>query len=151
MPDSGKNNTQEIALGIVHHRPSGLILIGAVSDKALGNGFHPVGPLSFAGGGIEAGEWPSQTAEREVLEETGLVVRAIHYLGSRRREDVSRTVHYVVCVPVLAIDTSRIIVPPQAGEDIKSFSWVAPLYLLNSIPNLYPGVVEYLSTYQNRK
>ncbi|WP_246486199.1 NUDIX domain-containing protein [Kribbella qitaiheensis] len=46
------------------------------------------GEWCLPGGGMDAGERPAETAEREVLEETGLVVRATELLGVYSNPDV---------------------------------------------------------------
>jgi 8-oxo-dGTP pyrophosphatase MutT (NUDIX family) len=46
------------------------------------------GEWCLPGGGMDAGERPAETAVREVLEETGLVVRATELLGVYSNPDV---------------------------------------------------------------
>jgi 8-oxo-dGTP pyrophosphatase MutT (NUDIX family) len=46
------------------------------------------GEWCMPGGGMDAGERPAETAEREVLEETGLVVRVTELLGVYSNPDV---------------------------------------------------------------
>ena len=52
--------------------------------------FHTAYPWGLPGGWIERGEDPAQTAEREILEETGLRVRAVQPLIVQRGTTWSR-------------------------------------------------------------
>lgn len=70
---------------LVGHRP--LILVGAVviiRDRSgrflLQQRLHPYGKWSFPGGLMELGESTEDTARREVLEETGLVLGELEFI-----------------------------------------------------------------------
>ena len=76
------------------------------------------------GGAVEAGETLAEAAEREVREETGVVVRArgpVHAFDAIvRREDGAVEHHYVV-IDLIADYASG---EPVAGDDALEAAWV---------------------------
>ncbi len=53
---------------------------------------HPSRGLEFPGGKVEDGEGPVEAAKREVFEETGGVVKDVHYIGQYRVRGKQETV-----------------------------------------------------------
>lgn len=67
------------------------------------------GKWAFPGGHVEEGENPVDTAVRETLEETGLVVRPLKWDGVRydlhtRFESLDNRDHYTFYIPVVPVD-----------------------------------------------
>jgi 8-oxo-dGTP pyrophosphatase MutT (NUDIX family) len=58
------------------------------ADRLLLTRRSDSGEWCMPGGGMDAGERPAETAEREVLEETGLVVRVTELLGVYCNPDI---------------------------------------------------------------
>lgn len=56
-------------------------------------------PWTFPGGAAEAGETPQETAVRECLEETGLLVVAGNIIGDRIHPKTGRHMFYVAAKP----------------------------------------------------
>jgi 8-oxo-dGTP pyrophosphatase MutT (NUDIX family) len=139
---------KEIALAIPRDPVTGLIMIGVLSMAAKLNGFGIIqSEYSFAGGLIDPEDENAEAAAvREAYEESGVLTSAVIYLGQRRRPDVKKVVHYVLCEPVLRVDTSQVI-HTQPGEDIESFIWVPKDFILTQVPNLYQGVADYLKNH----
>ena len=58
---------------------------------------HPMAGCQLVKGTIEAGETISHAAERELLEESGIVGAAIDYLGAAQMTEPEQEWHFVVC------------------------------------------------------
>ncbi len=114
-------------VGAVVHDSKGRLLL-------IRRGHEPSkGKWSLPGGRIEAGETPAQAVEREVFEETGLVVRAGEPVG-RVRIPAGAVVYDVVDLAcALAADAE-----PVAGDDADAvtFADAATLYALPCTPDL---------------
>ena len=77
--------------------------------------------ISFPKGHVEAGETESQTAEREVLEETGLHVRVDRRFRAENRYNIRPDIQKLVVMFAALTDETRI--TPQPEEIAEAF-WV---------------------------
>jgi len=85
-----------------------------------------LGEWSIPGGMLELGETLREGAEREALEETGLVVRATELLGVFDRvvpDSEGRIVYHYVLIDFLC---ERISGELQAGADAADAQWLTP-------------------------
>ena len=115
--------------------------VGAVVHDARGRlllirrGHEPSrGRWSLPGGRVEAGESAAEAVEREVLEETGLLVRAGEPVG-RVRIPAGAVVYDVVDLACTLVDTDA---EPTAGDDADAvtFADAAALEALPCTPDL---------------
>lgn len=83
------------------------------------------GMLGFPGGFIDAGESAEVALEREVMEETGLKIEGIQYLGGFPNSYPYAGVTYPVLDLFFRASTPGGTARPQAGE-IESISWMRP-------------------------
>lgn len=91
-----------------------------------------LGEWSIPGGMLEVGETLRYAAERETLEETGLVVRAIELLGVFERvvpDDQKRTIYHYVLIDFLC---QKISGEAQASGDAADACW----FTLNEVEQL---------------
>ena len=99
-------------------------------------------PWVLPGGKIEPGEGPGEAAAREVLEETGLTVRAVRILGQRVHPDTETHLTYVAC-DVLA-GTARV----ADANEVEAVEWVPVGDLGGYVPHGFFEPVEvYLGRY----
>lgn len=110
--------------------------VGAVVHDAHGRlllirrGHEPgKGRWSLPGGRVEAGESAAEAVEREVLEETGLVVRAGEPVG-RVRIPAGAVVYDVVDLACTLVDGDA---EPTAGDDADAVTF-ADAAALDSLP-----------------
>ena len=85
-----------------------------------------LGEWSIPGGMLELGETLREGAEREALEETGLVVRATELLGVFDRvvpDDEGRIVYHYVLIDFLCERSSGEL---RAGADAADAKWFTP-------------------------
>jgi 8-oxo-dGTP diphosphatase len=91
------------------------------------------------GGKVEPGECPDEAAVREVLEETGLTVRAVRILGERIHPDTGAHLVYMACEVIAG--KARV---ASAGE-LDAVEWVPVGNLGGYVPNgFYEPVEVYL-------
>ena len=76
--------------------------------------------ISFPKGHIEAGELESQTAEREVFEETGIRVRVDRRYRAENRYNIRSDIQKLVVI-FAAVTTQREIIPQP--EEIAEANW----------------------------
>ncbi len=90
-----------------------------------------LGEWSIPGGMLELGETLRQGAEREALEETGLIVRATELLGVFDRvvpDQDGKIVYHYVLIDFLC---ERISGELQAGADAADAQWFTPEEVAN--------------------
>ncbi|MGW0920131.1 NUDIX hydrolase [Streptomyces sp. NPDC002755] len=92
----------------------------------------------FPAGGVEEGETAEEAAVRETLEETGLTVRVVKYLGDRVHPKSGKFMAYTACEVVSGTAT-------VADEDeLDQVAWVRH----EEIPALVPyGLYELVQAY----
>lgn len=84
------------------------------------------GLWAIPGGRIEIGESLQEAAEREILEETGVIIQAgdpIHTMDIIVRDESERVKYHYVIVDLLADYVSG---EPRAGDDARDVAWVGP-------------------------
>jgi ADP-ribose pyrophosphatase len=83
------------------------------------------GLWAIPGGSVELGETLQVAAEREVLEETGLRVKAgdvVHTFDGIQRDDFGRVKYHYVIVDLLA-EALNPLQPLHASDDVKDARW----------------------------
>jgi len=110
----------------------GAIIIEAGRVLLIKRGKAPLlGEWSIPGGMLEVGETLRQGAEREALEETGLVVRATELLGVFERvvpDDEKRTIYHYVLIDFLCTRMSGEV---KASGDAAAAHWFTPEEVLD--------------------
>ncbi len=82
----------------------------------------------FPAGGVEDGETAEQAAVRETLEETGLTVKAVRYLGDRVHPKSGKFMAYTACEVVSGTATVA------DDDELDQVAWVRH----EEIPSLVP-------------
>jgi 8-oxo-dGTP diphosphatase len=131
----------EVAVGAVVVSAGHLLLIERGRPPA-------VGEWSIPGGRVEPGETLQAAVEREVREETGLVVSCGPFLGWVER--ISPEFHFVIMDFLAAPNhLSEAVLPPlRAGDDAAKAAWV-PLTHLDTLP-LVAGLRDFLRDHSIR-
>lgn len=84
------------------------------------------GLWAIPGGRVELGESLQEAAEREIMEETGLIIRArrpVYTFDAILRDDAGRVRFHYVIVDLLADYVAGEL---HAGDDAREARWVAP-------------------------
>lgn len=84
------------------------------------------GLWAIPGGSVELGETLQEAAEREILEETGLIIRAgkpIYSFDFIERDNAGRIRFHFVIVDVIADYVSG---APKADDDALEARWISP-------------------------
>ena len=113
------------------------VAVGAIvfkDDKVLlvRRGKPPAEDLwAIPGGRVEIGETLQQAAEREILEETGIIIRALEPVFTfdviDRDVDGRARFHYVI----VDLTADYIRGDPRAGDDASAACWVSPHELVH--------------------
>lgn len=82
----------------------------------------------FPAGAVEPGETPTDAAERETLEETGLTVRGDRLLGSRVHPATGRAMTYTLCAAVAG--EAKV----ADDEELDAVAWVGLAELADLVP-----------------
>jgi 8-oxo-dGTP diphosphatase len=77
---------------------------------------------------------------REVAEETGLVVAAVHHFGARVHPATGRTIIYIGCVPSGSTDVHL-----GAPHDLAEVRWLTLTEAAQLLPTMFPPVRAYLA------
>lgn len=109
----------QLAVGAVVRRGSAVLLVQRATPPNIGQWAIP-------GGKVRPGETLQQAAEREIAEETGVIIRAgdavFCFDAIEREADGSLRYHYVI-VDLLA---EYVCGEPQAADDALDAAWVEP-------------------------
>ena len=93
----------------------------------------------FPAGAIEDGESPEEAAVRETLEETGLTVEEVKFLGERVHPKSGRLMSYTACEVLSGIAHVADL------EELSAVAWVAHGEIPEYVPyGLFGPVQEYL-------
>ena len=105
----------------------GAIVINDGKVLLVKRGIEPSkGLWAIPGGSAELGETLQETAEREIMEETGLVIRAgnpIYTFDFIERDDAGRIRFHCAIVDVIADYVSG---TPNAADDALEARWISP-------------------------
>lgn len=107
-----------------------------------------VPPYGFCTGKIEDGEIPHRAAEREVLEETGLHVRAGVTIAERIHPKTKTPMSYVACYPTDGTD-----IAVMDADELADVMWVSlaeALDLMQPPFTMYDPVRAYLARREGR-
>ncbi|MGV9888360.1 NUDIX hydrolase [Streptomyces sp. NPDC003395] len=93
----------------------------------------------FPAGGVEEGETAEQAAVRETLEETGLTVKAVKYIGDRIHPKTGKFMAYTACEVVEG--EARV----ADDEELDAVAWVSHGEIAEYVPyGLFGPVQAYL-------
>ncbi|WP_164711843.1 bifunctional NUDIX hydrolase/phosphatase PAP2 family protein [Vibrio zhugei] len=109
------------------HTQRGAVCITKVNNQLLMIREYITGKLSLPGGNIEAGELPGQAAQREMWEETGLVIDVVKQIGQ------TPTAYVFDCVSqsnVIALDTNNAL----GGKNLPI--WGAPDFGIETLSGM---------------
>lgn len=125
------------------NKPEPLPVVAAIVTSAkgvlIGKRADSKPPWTFIAGEIEPGESPEDAATREVKEETGLDVRAIHVIGRRVHPKTKRTMVYMAARPTHG--TNAIVADTVELIEVR---WVRLPEAEQLLPGMYEPVHEYL-------
>lgn len=125
----------EVAVGAVVTAGGALLLVRRGQEPEAGR-------WSLPGGRVERGEALASAVEREVLEETGVVVRCGAFVGWVER--IAADHHFVILDFFASVTTaSAVDEPVAAGGDAAQASWV-PLRDVRSLA-LVSGLEQFLA------
>jgi len=119
MPTHEYPDTPRVAVGAVVMHEKKVLLCRRGKPPAEGEWAIP-------GGSVELGETLQEAAEREILEEAGIIVKAgdpIHVFDVLRKDDSQRLRFHYVIVDLLCDYVSGDLKP---GDDAREIRWVGP-------------------------
>ncbi len=124
--------------GIVTDADGRVLLVRRGQEPAIGT-------WSIPGGRVEQGEDDAAATAREVLEETGLVVRVAEHVGTVERDAPDGSVYLIQdyrCHPVEGADPAAVV----AGDDAADVGWFSSEEIRSL--DCAPGLVEALTVWQ---
>ncbi len=137
IPESACPQHPRVAVGAVVFKDDRVLLVQRGSAPAKGRWAIP-------GGKVKLGETLQQAAEREILEETGIIIEAGHpvytFDAIVRDADGAISFHYVI-VDLAAAYVSSV---PRPGDDARDVRWVASHEL--AALAVSPSTIELLRT-----
>jgi 8-oxo-dGTP diphosphatase len=93
----------------------------------------------FPAGGVEDGETAEDAAVRETLEETGLIVKSVKYIGDRVHPKTGKFMAYTACEVVSG--TAHV----ADDDELDTVAWVEHSEIPGLVPyGLFGPVQEYL-------
>jgi 8-oxo-dGTP diphosphatase len=116
---------------------------GEVFLMGMRKGSHGAGFWSFPGGRLEHGESLLECAEREVLEETGLKIKALEVTTATTYTESMDNTHWVTVFINCRLDQPYTdVVPIKEPEKCAGWVWCSylPEPVWEPIPNNLPGV-----------
>lgn len=119
MPESEYPNSPQVAVGAVVFRENRVLLVKRTQQP--GKGFWAI-----PGGRLELGETLKEAAEREVREETGVIIRAgnpVYTFDLIEHDDQGRIRFHYVIVDLLADYLSG---SPHPRSDACEARWIGP-------------------------
>ena len=129
---------------------AGILLRDDGQSLFIRRGHEPgLGRLAFVGGFVDAGETPEIALRREVVEEVGVALDRIEYLGSQPNTYVYRGLTYHV-VDLVFVATLAPGAEPRQLDGVAAIEWHDPL-------TLDPGRLAFasmtwaLATYQRQR
>jgi 8-oxo-dGTP diphosphatase len=126
-----------VAVGAVVFKDNKVLLVKRAKPPAQGLWAIP-------GGSVELGETLQQAAQREILEETGIMIRAkmpIYTFDIIEKDENNRVRFHYVIVDLVADFISG---QPIPGDDAAEVRWVSSLELKNLDVN--PGTLKVLDS-----
>lgn len=128
LPSSAFPHHPRVAVGAIVFKDGRVLLVRRGQAPAKGQWAIP-------GGSVRLGETLQQAAEREILEETGIIIRAktpvLTFDTIERDEDGRVRFHYVI----VDLAAEYISGSPVAGDDADEVRWVAPEELSELLVN----------------
>jgi 8-oxo-dGTP diphosphatase len=126
MQASGSNHFPDrprVAVGAVVFREASVLLVKRAQPPSEG-------VWAIPGGSVLVGETLQQAAEREILEETGVVIRAAEpvYTFDVIERDIGGRVHFHYVIVDLAADW--VSGEPYPSSDAADARWISPAQLL---------------------
>jgi 8-oxo-dGTP diphosphatase len=88
-------------------------------------GAHGAGTFAFPGGKPDAGEHPSETVRRELLEETGLIARSVEPVAWTSDVFTDGNLHFVTLHHVVDTDGEPAVREPDKVEAWGWYAWNA--------------------------
>ncbi|RAR14883.1 glycoside hydrolase family 26 protein [Stemphylium lycopersici] len=107
----------KVGVGVIIHDEAGNIVMG---ERA---GSHGAGTLQCPGGHLEYGESFAETAAREVLEETGLIVGNIKFLTATN-DVFGEGKHYVTIFVTCTITGENKVPQPMEPHKCAAWQWI---------------------------
>jgi 8-oxo-dGTP diphosphatase len=121
-------------------RPIAVAIVASAGRVLVAERVDATPPWTFPGGEVEPGDPASETAVREIKEETGLDIRAVRIIGRRDHPRTGRHMIYVEAKPVRGTEV-------HVGDraELATVDWVDLTAVLDLMPDMFGPVREYLA------